>query len=197
MKKKEKNSSAADIPRDAFKVKDLGPWAVYFSKSETAVYFTSSASSPVLGLSRDELLLLAREMGTWHPAEKAVVDMPEEELPPSQNSRDKRRFRRFTRRCEAEFTAGNVSNRGIASDFSISGLFIRTSHPFAADTIIDIVVHLPDRSVSSLQGRVKRAMKTTLGRVMGASIKEYKNGMGVELIKKDVTYLNFIRSLLK
>jgi len=58
------------------------------------------------------------------------------------------------------------------------------------------VVHLPDRSVSTLQGKVKRAMKTPMGRVMGTPIKEYKNGMGIELTRKDVNYLNFIRSLI-
>lgn len=200
MKKEEKNRSDAGIPYDAFKVKEIGPWAVYFSKSETSVYFTLSvSSSQVLSLSRDELLMLANEMEIWRPAEnKTPVDEPrKEEVRSSGNSRDKRRFRRFTRRCEAEFTAGDISNRGIASDFSINGLFLRTSHPFAADTVVDILVHLPDKSVSSLQGKVKRATKTSLGKVMGAPIKEYKNGMGIELTKKDVHYLNFIRSLIE
>ncbi|GEM_PF-1369048 len=199
MKKEEKNRSDAGIPYDAIKVKEIGPWAVYFSKSETSVYFTSSvSSSQVLGLSREELLMLANEMEIWHPGEnKTPVDEPrKEEVRSSENSRDKRSFRRFTRRCEAEFTAGDISSRGIASDFSINSLFLRTSHPFATDTVVDIVVHLPDKSVSSLQGKVKRAMKTCLGKVMGAPIKEYKNGMGIELTKKDVHYLNFIRSLI-
>ncbi len=188
------------MPHDAVKVKEIGPWTLYFSKSDTSVYFVSSAfPSPALRLTKRELLMLAKGIEIWRPVEKkTIVDTPRaEEVRPSGNSKDKRRFRRFTRRCEVEFTVGNISNRGIASDFSISGLFLRTNHPFADDTVLDIIVHLPDKSVSSLQGKVKRAMKTSLGRVMGTPAKEYKNGMGIELIKKDVHYLNFIRSLIK
>ena len=146
----------------------------------------------------DDLLTLVREMETWrHLENKTFAGEPQkEEILSSGSSRDKRRFRRFTRRCEAEFTASGVSNRGIGSDFSINGLFIRTNHPFAADTVIDILVHLPDGSVSSLQGKVKRSMKSSLGRVIGVPTKEQKNGMGVELVSKDVNYLNFIRSLI-
>jgi hypothetical protein len=199
MGKEDKNNIDTGIPDDAFKVTEIGRWAVFFSESKASIYFTSpSCPSPFLRLSKDELLMLAQGMETWRPVEKAVAAAPQkDEVPSAGNSRDKRRFRRFTRRCEAEFTAGGVSNRGIASDFSINGLFMRTNHPFAADTVIDIMVHLPDRSVSSLQGKVKRAMKTALGRVMGTPIKEYKNGMGVELTQKDANYLHFIRSLIK
>lgn len=200
MKKEEKNRSDAGIPHDAFKVKEIGPWTVYFSKSETSVYFAASSSpSLVLSLTRDELLMLAKGMEIWRPVEKktVVVTPRKEEVGSSGNSRDKRLFRRFTVHCEAEFTAGDISNRGVASDFSISGLFLRTNHPLADDTVVDIVLHLPDRSVSSLQGKVKRAMKTSMGKVIGRPIKEYKNGMGIELTKKDVHYLNFIRSLIK
>lgn len=115
----------------------------------------------------------------------------------STGARDKRQFKRFTRRCEAEFTCQGVLKRSIASDFSIKGLFIRTNNPFAPNEVIDILVHLPDDSVSSLQGRVMRSMKNPLGNIVGTIAKEYKNGMGIEITKKDAAYLHFIRSLVK
>jgi hypothetical protein len=200
MEKEEKNTIDTGVPDHAFKVKEIGSWAVFFSKEDMSVYFRSSAClSTVLRLSRDDLLTLAQEMETWRPAKKdtEAAILPEEKVRPAGNSRDKRHFRRFTRRCEAEFTARDVTNRGIASDFSINGLFIRTNHPLPADSVIDIVVHLPDGSVSYLRGKVKRANKPSFGRVIGTPIKAYKNGMGIELTMKDSNYLHFIRSLIK
>ncbi len=201
MGKEEKDNAHPGVPDHALKVDEIGPWEVFFSKKEHAVYFRSSDRlSAVLRLSRDDLLILAQEMETWQGIEKkssAGRHQKKEEVQPSGDSRNKRRFRRFMRRCEAEFTASGVTNRGIASDFSINGLFIRTNYPFTADTVIDIMVHLPDGSMSSLQGKVRRAMKASLGKVMGVPMKEHKNGMGVELTAKDANYLHFIRSLIK
>ncbi|GAB4387455.1 MAG: hypothetical protein Kow0025_01110 [Thermodesulfovibrionales bacterium] len=109
---------------------------------------------------------------------------------------DKRRHKRYTRRCETEFSANGVSGRGIASNFSLQGLFIRTNHPLAPETAVDIVLHLPDGSNSRLQGKVRRAAKTRIGRVMKTPTRAVKNGMGIEITGRDVNYLHFIRSLL-
>jgi hypothetical protein len=198
--KGENNTIHGGIPDHALKVDEIGLWEVFFSKMEDAVYFRSSDRlSAVLRLSRDDLLVLAQEMETWQGIEKKSpsVTPPKEEVRSSEDTRDKRSFRRFTRRCETEFAAQGITHRGIASDFSISGLFIRTNHPFVADTVIDIMVHLPDGSVSKLHGKVRRTMKNSIGKVMGVPMKEHKNGMGVQLINKDVNYLHFIRSLIK
>jgi hypothetical protein len=35
-----------------------------------------------------------------------------------------------------------------------------------------------------------------VGKVAGTHVKAFKVGMGVEIIKKDANYLNFIRTLL-
>jgi len=110
---------------------------------------------------------------------------------------EKRRQERFTRRCEIEFSSGSQTYFGISSNFSISGLFIRTRNPFVPGTFIAIVLHLPNGSLSKLTGRVIRAHKTTLGATVSASgfFKE-KDGMGVELTEKDSYYLQFIASSL-
>lgn len=100
--------------------------------------------------------------------------------------RTKRKYDRFIRRLETEFSVGDKKYRAISSDFSIGGLFVRTNHAFEPDTIIALTVYLPDGSISKLKGMVKRAYKTP-----GVAM---KNGMGVELTEKDECYLNFIRS---
>jgi len=100
--------------------------------------------------------------------------------------RSKRKFERFIRRLETEFTAGDRSFRGISSDFSTTGLFIRTMNPFTPGSIINITVHLPDGSESRLKGKVMRAMK--------AHLSGLKGGMGVALLEKDQHYIHFMKS---
>jgi hypothetical protein len=89
-----------------------------------------------------------------------------------------------------------MSYRGIACDFSLGGLFLRTGRPFPPETIIDIILYFADGTSSRLKAKVRRALKTPTGKVMGTPKKEVKNGMGVEITERDARYLHFIRSLL-
>jgi hypothetical protein len=96
-----------------------------------------------------------------------------------------RRFERFTRRLETEFKVGDTSFRGISSNFSEGGLFIRTHHSFAPGSTVEAVIYLSSDKVSRVRGVVKHALKTASGLV--------KNGMGVEIRKCDAQYLEFIK----
>ncbi len=96
------------------------------------------------------------------------------------------RHKRFTKRLEVIFGTGEVSYRGILSNFSESGLFIRTNRGFSPNTVIDIEIVLPDNNISRLKGIVKRTIKRPVSTI--------KNGMGIELIEKDQTYLDFLKS---
>ncbi len=98
-----------------------------------------------------------------------------------------RKHDRFVRRLETEFSGEGKNYRGISSDLSRSGLFIRTNHAFRPGTVIDIVMHLPDGNSSRLKGIVRRALKT--------SIASMKNGMGVELIERDDFYTKILDAL--
>jgi uncharacterized protein (TIGR02266 family) len=100
--------------------------------------------------------------------------------------RTERKHARFIRRLEVECSANNENTRGISSNFSLGGLFIRTNRPFTPGTLLDLHIHLPDGRASKAKGVVKTAQKTAL-----ASL---KNGMGIELIEKDLNYVTFIRS---
>ncbi len=108
---------------------------------------------------------------------------------------EKRQRKRFIKRCEAEFVVNETTYKGISSNFSLNGFFIRTNHPPKPDTILHIVIHLPDGSTSNVKGKVIRAWKTPTGRVMRAPIgSSKKNGMGIEIIEKDDNYVHFIKS---
>lgn len=107
---------------------------------------------------------------------------------------NKREHKRFIKRCRAEFTSFDRTYRGISSDFSLKGLFIRTTHPIGPGEILDIVVHFPDGSTSNLRGKVRRASRGMGGGTPAG--KTPKNGMGIQLLKKDANYLRFLSTLL-
>jgi hypothetical protein len=97
------------------------------------------------------------------------------------------RHPRFTKRLEVTFSSGGLSFRGILSNISSSGIFIRTNRGFTPDTIVDIEVVMPDNKISLLKGVVKRTIKTPLSSM--------KNGMGVELMEKDPIFEIFVQSI--
>jgi hypothetical protein len=99
---------------------------------------------------------------------------------------NKRKNLRFTKRLEARFIADGESYVGITSNLSETGLFIRTKRGFAPDSILDIKLIMPDGNTSSIRGIVKRTVKVPLS---------IKNGMGIELLKKDETYMRYVKSL--
>jgi hypothetical protein len=96
---------------------------------------------------------------------------------------------RFTKRLEVTFRSGQLSYRGILSNLSENGLFIKTSRGFAPGTTVDIELVLPDNKISHLKGTVRRTIKTV--------VYPTKNGMGVELTKKDEKFIHFAKSFLQ
>ena len=100
---------------------------------------------------------------------------------------EQRRHKRYMKHCEIEFSTNGTTYRGISSNFSLSGLFIKTSKPFAEDTTVELIVHLPNGIISALKGIVRRALRNP--------VNIQKNGMGIELIEKDSNYSDFIRSI--
>jgi len=90
------------------------------------------------------------------------------------------------KRLEVTFSSGGLSYKGILSNISENGLFIRTNRGFAPGTTVDIEMVMPDNMISHLTGIVRRTVKTQLSAM--------KNGMGVELTKKDEAFSNFMKA---
>ncbi len=109
----------------------------------------------------------------------------------------RRKQKRYIKRCEVEFVVGGITYRGISSDFSLDGLFIRSNFPASPDAVLHVTIHLPGGAVSKLKVKVVRAWRTAIGKVMGTPVMAAKNGMGVTILEKDANYLHFIRSLLR
>ncbi|MGD0885289.1 MAG: PilZ domain-containing protein [Thermodesulfovibrionales bacterium] len=99
---------------------------------------------------------------------------------------ESRQNRRFTKRLETTFSSGSSKYRGITSDLSSEGIFIRTQHGLMPGSVIDIEIYLPTQTLSRLKGIVRRTVKTPLSML--------KNGMGVELIERDLNYIEFLKT---
>jgi len=109
---------------------------------------------------------------------------------------NKRRLRRFSHRCRIAFTIDGVTYRGLSSNFSLDGLFVRTRNTFPPETLLDITIYFPNELTSHLQGKVIRSLKEPC-RVSGGKDSEYgEKGMGIRILEKDSLYLHFIRALL-
>ncbi len=98
----------------------------------------------------------------------------------------RRLCQRFTKRLEVTFSSGTLKYRGISSDLSAGGLFIRTQNGFAPGNLVDIEIYLPENKVGRLKGIVRRTVKSPMNLV--------KNGMGIELVERDPYYLDFLRN---
>ena len=99
----------------------------------------------------------------------------------------KRRSKRKIKRLEIKFVSDGNVYRGITSDISREGLFIRTKKGLPPGTIIELDLFLPSGEIINLQARVKRTVKTMYDAI--------KNGMGVEIIDIPPKYLEFLQSL--
>jgi len=101
---------------------------------------------------------------------------------------ERRKHPRFIKRLETRIVTDHTSFSSISSDLSESGLFIRTNRGCNVDTPIDIELSLPGNRVSFLKGIVKRTVRTPISTM--------KNGMGIEIIEKDETFIDFVKSII-
>ncbi|TAL27921.1 MAG: hypothetical protein EPN94_00935 [Nitrospirae bacterium] len=99
----------------------------------------------------------------------------------------KRQHNRHTKRLETVFTAGTMTQRGITSDISEGGIFIRTRYALVPGTVLNMEIHLPGGGISRLKGRVKRSVRTPIA--------TFKNGMGVELTEKDAEFIKLVKAI--
>jgi RNase P subunit RPR2 len=101
---------------------------------------------------------------------------------------EKRRTERYIKRLECEFSGAGKTHKGFVSDISEAGLFIRTRRSFKEGSDVDIKLYLPDDSISSVGGVVRRALTSQEGTLA-------KNGMGIELLQRDDNYVRLLKEL--
>jgi Tfp pilus assembly protein PilZ len=109
---------------------------------------------------------------------------------------ERKRQKRFVKRCTIEFTSDGQTYRGICRNLSLDGLFIKTRKPLALEKTINMIVHLPDGSTSKLTDRVTRATREPYSLILERAGIPSKDGMGIQLTEKDANYLKFLASLI-
>lgn len=109
---------------------------------------------------------------------------------------NRRQCKRFPEHCNTEFVSDGMTYHAISRDFALNGLFIVTDSPRAPGTHLTIKIHLPNGLTSRLAGKVIRFVKTFRRDDMGTLVHKAEDGMGVEIIEKDINYLHFVRFLL-
>ncbi len=101
---------------------------------------------------------------------------------------DKRKENRIEKQLYAVMRVESKMVRGLLTDCSENGLFIKCNQDFPIGTVIDIEIFMPDNNNALLKGIVRRKIE------MPESHRKY--GLGIELIKKDVRYVIFLASSL-
>lgn len=98
-----------------------------------------------------------------------------------------KRAPRKIKRLPITFSDGVVEHNGISSDFSSSGLFIRTRKAFDPGTPLKMVLEVDESRKIPLTGVVARAIKT--------GVLDFKNGMGMMLTSIPKAYEDFLKEL--
>jgi Tfp pilus assembly protein PilZ len=96
---------------------------------------------------------------------------------------------RKIKRLPITFSDGSVEYTGTSSDFSSTGLFIRTRKAFNPGTSMKMVLEVDESHKIALTGVVARAIKT--------GVLDFKNGMGIQLTSIPQAYGDFLNALLK
>jgi Tfp pilus assembly protein PilZ len=96
---------------------------------------------------------------------------------------------RKIKRLPITFSDGKVEYNGLSSDFSPSGIFIRTRKAFNPGTHVKMVLEVDKDHKIELTGIVARAIKT--------GVADFKNGMGIKLTYIPKEYEDFVKELSK
>ena len=105
---------------------------------------------------------------------------------------NKRKYKRFTTCCEIEYYANGKTYKGISRDLSLTGLSIETDNFLDSNSVVDILIYLPNGATSKLRGRIRRILQESFS---GQDTATSKWGMGVEIMEKDLNYSRFITSM--
>jgi hypothetical protein len=101
---------------------------------------------------------------------------------------DNRKNKRFNKQLYAKLNSRSLISWGILCDVSKNGLFIKSNRDFTVGEVIDIEIFMPDNTTSFLKGIVRRKIELP---------DTYrKNGFGIELTEKGMSYRNFLQSLM-
>ncbi len=95
---------------------------------------------------------------------------------------------RKIKRVSVTFSDGKTEHQGTSSDFSFTGIFVRTRKAFAPGTHIKMVLEIDENKKITVTGVVARSLRTR--------VSDFKNGMGVKISPITEEYKDFLKDLL-
>jgi hypothetical protein len=99
---------------------------------------------------------------------------------------EKRQHFRVNQTLISQIFADNTNLFVMTGNLSANGIFLKSKKCLPVDSLITIQMVLPDNSVSSLKGIVRRTIDTSVF---------IHNGMGIQLIEKDGNYNRYLQSI--
>ena len=100
-----------------------------------------------------------------------------------------RQYRRFAAKLMVKITSGSLSFWALTSNISQKGLCIRANQEFPVNKVLDIELIMPDGQISSIKGMVKHVNESPQS--------QRRFGIGIEIIKNDTTFRDYLYDLEK
>lgn len=103
---------------------------------------------------------------------------------------DKRSAKRRIKRMHITFSCDGKEFRGISSNVSYTGLFIKTRKKFKTGSSVNMIVNIDDNQKMNLNGVIARTKLTS-------KFDRLENGIGIKLIETPNVYKEFMEVLSK
>lgn len=102
---------------------------------------------------------------------------------------DKRKDKRKIKRMHTTFVCGENQYKGISSNVSFSGLFIKTRKRIKPGSSVKIILEVNDNQKMALGGTIARAK-------IGSKFDKFNNGIGIQLTTIPHEYNHYVGTLM-
>jgi len=106
---------------------------------------------------------------------------------------DKRKTGRIIKRLQAKLLCDGEERSGISSNFSLTGLFIKSRKKFKPGTHVNITLDLGNNQKISLRGEIVRIKSSDNTSIFD----KFSQGMGIKLNDTPQEYIEFLKVLTK
>ena len=105
---------------------------------------------------------------------------------------NKIKYERFATCFEIEYCSNGQTYKGISRDLSLTALSIETDNFLDSNSVVDMLIYLPNGATSKLRGRIRRILQESFS---GQDTATSKWGMGLQIMEKDLNDSRFITSM--
>jgi Tfp pilus assembly protein PilZ len=102
---------------------------------------------------------------------------------------DKRKDKRKIKRLHITILCGENQHKGISSNFSFSGLFIKTRKKFKPGSSVSMILEVNDSQKMSLRGTIARTK-------IGSKFDKFNDGIGIQLTTIPQAYKHHVETLI-